>query len=152
MTSPVDPAVGATRTGPSRLVRLTIKPMSTVLNPLVRRVAGRRHVGWAAQVRHRGRRSGRAYVTPAGARVHDDAVWIPLTFGTRSDWCRNVVAAGGCTVRWKGTDYVATRPLIIATGTAMSAAKPAFRAPERAFMRVFGITQFVRLDCRTSAA
>jgi hypothetical protein len=120
--------------------------MSKVLNPLVKRMAGRRHVGWAAQIHHQGRRSGRAYVTSAGARVHDGAIWIPLTFGTKSDWCRNVRVAGQCVVRWKGTDYRGRHPVVLETAAAMSVAKKAFKPPERAFMRVYGIKHFVRLD------
>jgi hypothetical protein len=135
-------------TGPSMLVRLTIKPMSKVLNPLVKKVAGRRHLAWAAQIHHEGRRSGRAYVTTAGARVHDGVIWIPLTFGTGSDWCRNVLAARECGVRWKAADYTGANPVVLETRAAMASAKKAFRLPERGFMRVFGIKHFVRLDVR----
>jgi hypothetical protein len=49
---------------PSPLVRRVMSPLTRVLNPLISRVAGRRHMGMAALVYHTGRRSGRAYVTP----------------------------------------------------------------------------------------
>jgi deazaflavin-dependent oxidoreductase (nitroreductase family) len=133
-------------TRPSLLARVGVRPMTRILNPLVRRMAGRRHVGWAAQVRHKGRRSGSAYVTPVGARLNGDVFWIPLTFGTSSDWCRNVRARGSCTIRWKGHDYRAVHPVVIDRAAAMSAARGAFKPPERAFMRVLGITHFLRLD------
>jgi deazaflavin-dependent oxidoreductase (nitroreductase family) len=136
-------------TGPSRVVRLTIKPMSKVLNPLVKKVAGRKYLGMAAQVHHRGRRSGRGYTTTAGARVHDGVIWIPLTFGTGSDWCRNVLAAGECGVRWKATDYTGTDPVVLDRRAAMSAAKKAFKLPERGVMHVMGIKHFIRLDVRS---
>ena len=61
---------------------LGMGPMTRVLNPLIRRIAGRRHMNMAAQIYHRGRRIGRPYVTPARARLHGDTFWIPLTFGT----------------------------------------------------------------------
>ena len=134
--------------GPSMVVRLTIKPMSKVLNPLVNKMAGRKHVGWAAQIHHRGRRSGRAYTTTAGARVRDGAIWIPLTFGTRSDWCRNVLAAGECGVRWKGIDYIGADPVVFDRPNAMSIATKAFKLPERGAMHVMGIKHFIRLDVR----
>ena len=133
-------------TRPSVLARLGLRPMTMVLNPLVRRIAGRRHVGWAARIHHQGRRSGRPYVTPAGARLSGDVFWIPLTFGTSADWCRNVRAAGGCTIRWKGRDFRAVHPVVIDRAAALSAARGVFKPPERAFMRVLGITHFLRLD------
>jgi hypothetical protein len=37
---------------PSRFVRTTIGPMTKVLNPLIRTVAGRRYMGMAALVYH----------------------------------------------------------------------------------------------------
>ncbi len=76
-------------TGPSRAVRMSIRPMTRVFNPVMHRVAGSKHVSMAAQIHHRGRNTGRPFVTPASARLVGDTFWIPLTFGTRSDWVRN---------------------------------------------------------------
>jgi len=50
---------------------------------------GRRHFCMAAQIRHVGKCSGRAYVMPAGARVVSDMALIPRTFGNQSDWSKN---------------------------------------------------------------
>lgn len=130
----------------SRFVRVAMRPMTRVFNPLLRGLAGRKHLRMAAQIHHRGRTSGRLFVTPASARIADGAFWIPLTFGTGSDWCRNVRAAGGCTIRWKGVDYLATRPLVVDRTTALSAARGAFKPQERLMLRVIGIHQFLRLD------
>ena len=71
--------------------------MTRVLNPLIVRLA-LLHFHMAAQLTHTGRRSGRTYVTPVGARRAGDLVLIPLTFGNQSDWSRNVLAAGGLLV------------------------------------------------------
>jgi hypothetical protein len=65
--------------GPSLLVRIVLRPMTKVLNPLM--LAGRPHFGMAAQIRHVGRRSGRPYITPASARLAGEVILIPLTFG-----------------------------------------------------------------------
>jgi len=51
--------------------------------------AGPGTVDRAAQIRHVGKRSGRAYVTPGGARVIGDVALIPRTFGNQSDWSKN---------------------------------------------------------------
>src|SRR6516164_5915507 len=95
---------------PSRLVRVVMGPLTKVLNPAMMTLAGRRHVPMAAQIRHIGRKSGRPYVTPVGARLAGDTFVIPLTFGNQSDWSRNVRAAGGCVIRLDGVDHRASQP------------------------------------------
>lgn len=53
---------------PAPFVRIVVRPMTKVLNPVVGKLAGRRHFAMAAQIHHVGRSSGRPYVTSAGAR------------------------------------------------------------------------------------
>jgi len=130
---------------PSLIVRTTMRPMTKVLNPLMARFAGGRHLPLAAQLRHTGRKSGRAYVTTVGARVHGDVILIPLTFGNQSDWSRNVAAAGGCSIRIEGTDYEATEPEFLDRQQAAPLAKAAFSPVQRAGFRMLGIRQFMRL-------
>lgn len=127
---------------PSRFV---VRPMTKVLNPLIVRFAGRRHFPMAAQIQHVGRRSGKAYVTPATARVHGDVILIALTFGNQSDWSRNVRAAGGCTIRINGRDYHATNPELPNREDAGTSSSPTFSPVERAGFRLLGIRQFMRL-------
>jgi hypothetical protein len=64
---------------PVLFVKLVVRPLTKILNPLIVRLAGRRHFRMAAQIRHVGRRSGRSYVTPAGARLHGEVIMIPPT-------------------------------------------------------------------------
>ena len=131
---------------PSRFVKVVMGPMTKVLNPLVARYAGRPHFGMAAQLTHTGRRSGRTYVTPVGARRAGDSVLIPLTFGNQSDWSRNVLAAGGCSLRLEGVDYHATAPALLSREEAASYVRAAFGRPTRASMRMLGIQQFLRMS------
>jgi deazaflavin-dependent oxidoreductase (nitroreductase family) len=131
---------------PSRFVRIVMKPMTKMFNPVIRRMAGRRHFNMAAKIYHRGRRSGRSYVTPATARLSGDHFWVSLTFGPTSDWCRNVRAAGECTIRWQGQDYHAVRPVVVDRPVALAAAGKAFRRSEKAMMKAIGVNQFLRLD------
>jgi hypothetical protein len=75
--------------------RLTIRFNKSFLNPLMLRMASRRRTYYAA-LRHVGRRSGRTYVTPVVAKLASDhTVVIPLPYGADTDWCRNLLAAGG---------------------------------------------------------
>jgi deazaflavin-dependent oxidoreductase (nitroreductase family) len=130
---------------PSRFVRLAMRPMTRVLNPLMRKVAGRRHVRMAAEVRHVGRTSGRAYVTPAGARIAGDVAVIPLTFGNQSDWSKNVRAAGGCSLRIGGRIFTAIEPEFLDRREAGPLLVAAFGPLERAGFRMLGIRQYLRL-------
>jgi deazaflavin-dependent oxidoreductase (nitroreductase family) len=130
---------------PSRLVAVVMGPLTEVLNPVIRKLAGRRHMRMAAEIRHVGRRSGRPYVTPAGARLTGDTFVIPLTFGNQSDWSRNVRAAGGCTIKLEGTEYRAVQPELADRDQAAPVVRAAFGPVERAMFRMLGIRQYLLL-------
>jgi deazaflavin-dependent oxidoreductase (nitroreductase family) len=130
---------------PSWLVAVVMSPLTKVLNPVMRKLAGRRHMRMAAEIRHVGRRSGRPYVTPAGARLTGDTFVIPLTFGNQSDWSRNVRAAGGCTIRLEGTEYRAVQPELADRDQAAPVVRAAFGPVERAMFRMLGIRQYLLL-------
>ena len=68
---------------PSRFAQAVIRPMTKVLNPLIVKLAGRRHFGMAAQIQHVGRRSGKVYLNPASAHVHGGVLVIALRFGNQ---------------------------------------------------------------------
>jgi deazaflavin-dependent oxidoreductase (nitroreductase family) len=144
----IDPAV--VPVGPSLFVRLVMGPITKILNPLVATLAGRRHFPMAAQIRHVGRRTGKPYVTSVGARVQGAAVLIPLTFGNRSDWTRNVCAAGQCSVRLNGKVYQAVAPQFIDTAHAAPLIRGAFGPVQRLAFRLLGIQQFMQLQLATS--
>ncbi len=52
---------------------------------------------------HKGRRSGRVYRTPVNVFPADGGYVIALTYGPDTDWVKNVLAAGGCELRTRGT-------------------------------------------------
>jgi deazaflavin-dependent oxidoreductase (nitroreductase family) len=130
---------------PSRLVAVVMGPMTKALNPVMMKLAGRRHVRMAAQIHHVGRRSGKQYVTPAGARLTGDTFVIPLTFGNQSDWSRNVRAAGGCSITVNGTCYRAVQPELVDGDQAGPVIREAFGPIERAMFRMLGIRQYLLL-------
>ena len=114
--------------------------LTRLLNPLIMRLAGSPHVPMLAIIQHRGRRSGRLYSTPVGARPTTDGFVLPLTFGEQTDWFRNVRATGGCTIHWMGIKYSVVEPEIITWAAARVAVYPL----ERFFMPLIGIEQFVQ--------
>ena len=131
--------------GPSLIVKIVMRPMTKLLNPLIVKLAGRRHFHMAAQIRHVGRRSGRTYTTPVSARRSGDMVAIALTFGNQSDWSRNVRSAGGGTIRIGGEDYDVTQPRVMSRQEAKPLVQAAFSPTERAGFRMLGIKQVMIL-------
>lgn len=131
--------------GPSVIVRLVIAPLTKLLNPLVGRLAGRRFLPMMARIHHVGRRSGRPYMTPTSAHVVGNIVVIPLSFGNRSDWARNVRAAGQCIVQLRGKRYRAVQPQFIDAADAKQLVRQSFNAIERFGFRLLGVRQFLLL-------
>ena len=81
-----------------------------VTNPLMMTFAGKRLY---AVVTHVGRRSKKQYQTPVLGQPSGADFFIPLPYGVDTDWCLNVLAAGGCRVRWQGQTYSLVSPHIV---------------------------------------
>jgi hypothetical protein len=112
-----------------------------VNNPVTLRVAGKRNRGLAV-LHHTGRRSGREYVVPVLPQRTRQSFFIPLTYGTEVDWCRNVLASGGCAIDHDGVRYDTVAPAIVPTTEAA-------RHLDSRRMKVFGLLgteSFLRLD------
>jgi deazaflavin-dependent oxidoreductase (nitroreductase family) len=131
--------------GPSLIVKIVMRPMTKILNPLIVKLAGRRHFHMAAQIRHVGRRSGRTYTTPVSARRSGDMIVIALTFGNQSDWSRNVRSAGGASIRIEGEDYNVTQPQVMSRQEAKPLVQAAFSPMDRVGFRMLGIKQVMVL-------
>jgi len=97
--------------------------------PIAHALAGRRWFPLWAVVHHRGRRSGTEYATPIAVVPTRDKslILIGLPWGTTTNWARNVVAADGAVVTWKGRDHRTTEPRIVDAVEASALAKPLFR-------------------------
>lgn len=112
-----------------------------VLNPAMLHLAGRKH-WYASVVRHSGRKTGKRYATPVVAEVVDGGFLVPLPYGTRVDWLRNVLAAGRAGITARGETYEVAGPEIIDLAQA-SLQLPTRR--RRVFER-FGVEKFVKLS------
>ena len=78
-------------------------------NPWILRSAGTAQSPFAV-VGHIGRRSGTTYASPVIAISLQDGFAFALTYGPEVDWYRNLLAAGSCTLRWRGKTYVLELP------------------------------------------
>ena len=87
----------------------------TVLNPIVLRIAGPLAV---SVVHHVGRRTGRSYHTPVFAEQTSDGFIVGLIYGANTDWCRNVLAARGAMLVYRGHELRLVSPRVIDAATA----------------------------------
>src|SRR5947209_19998217 len=83
---------------------------------------------------HVGRRSGQPYETVIWVWPTREGFVIALTYGTRVDWYRNMVAAGDGTVFWHRRCYTVGKPELIDAHAAL----PAFPAPFSLIFRTIG--------------
>lgn len=94
-----------------------------------------------ALLEHRGRTSGKLYRTPLMLFRDGDSVLIVLTYGDRTDWLRNLQAAGGGIAIENGNHISLSDPRV-ETGRAAIARLP---LPVRWVLAVLGVDQIVRL-------
>jgi deazaflavin-dependent oxidoreductase (nitroreductase family) len=128
------------------LARSPLLSAARPFNRLVLLLAGTRFLPLYGVISHRGRRSGKVFRTPVVVRPTSDGFVVPMPWGERTDWYRNVRAAGECVIRWKDRDYPVLQPEVI--GDAAVAA-PGFTALERTMMTRLGIRQALRLRLRS---
>ena len=103
--SPADRRAALAPVAPAAIVRVLVRPLTKILNPLMVRLAGRRFFPMA-QIHHVGRRSGKAYVTPTSAHVRGDVLLIGLTFGNQSTGPATCGPPEGAPSSWAGAPTV----------------------------------------------
>ena len=104
-------------------------------------LAGHRWNPMFSVVEHRGRQTGRAYAAPVAARRVDGGFVVSLAFGAQVAWHRNLQAAGGGTVRWRGSSHTVGGPEWLPADLAL----PAFNRIQRAALGAVGVDGYVLL-------
>jgi len=112
-----------------------------ILNPITKLIAGR---FFYSLVFHNGRRSGKAYTTPVVAAKKDGYIFIPLPYGTETDWLLNIQTKRECVVKIKGKHYSSIKPEMVEPSVAL----PAFPSMLQSAFRRAGINQFLRLQIK----
>jgi deazaflavin-dependent oxidoreductase (nitroreductase family) len=117
-----------------------IRLQRAVINPRQMRSAGTPGA-YASVIRHRGRVSGRPYETPVGAVSTGDGFVIGLVYGSRTNWCQNVLASGSATIVHEGQTYQVDQPEIIP----MREVETHFTAGDQRGFRRFAVDQALRV-------
>ncbi|HZY27982.1 MAG TPA: nitroreductase family deazaflavin-dependent oxidoreductase [Jiangellaceae bacterium] len=104
-----------------------------------RRRARRRLPGFGI-VQHRGRRSGRPYRTPINVFRVSGGYVAALTYGTDTDWVKNVLAAGGCELEVRRRRVRLTDPRVVHDET-----RHDMPLGVRRLLAVLGVTDFLYL-------
>ncbi|MCF6470397.1 nitroreductase family deazaflavin-dependent oxidoreductase [Nonomuraea sp. MG754425] len=107
-----------------------------VFNP--RAIAGGK---WPVLI-HVGRVSGATYRTPLDAYPVPGGYLFVLVYGSRSDWARNILAAGQARLRIGGREVELAAPRIVGRDEAFEAMPATAARPPRPLR----ITEFLRMD------
>ena len=84
--------------------------------------AGRSELG---TLEHVGRRSGLRHLTPIHPVSTPDGFQVVVPLGPRSEWARNVLAAGHCRLQLHDTVYDLDEPVLLAAGEMADSGTPA---------------------------
>jgi hypothetical protein len=112
-------------------------------NKVLIHIAGK-NSGHFAILSHMGRKSGKVYKIPIIAEPTERGFIIALTYGKRVDWLDNVMAKGGCSLKWKNREYSLSDPFLIDKEVGLTA----FPAPIRAGLKMMKIEHFLRLTAQ----
>jgi deazaflavin-dependent oxidoreductase (nitroreductase family) len=117
--------------GLAKFNRRVTNPVLGTLAPII--------PGFAIVV-HTGRKSGRTYRTPVNLFRVGDSYVIALTYGPRTDWVRNVLAAGGCDAITQRRQVHLTAPRLV-----HDPERRRMPAPVRQFLGLLRVTDFLEL-------
>jgi deazaflavin-dependent oxidoreductase (nitroreductase family) len=95
-----------------------------------------------AMIEHRGRSTGLTHRTPVWAFRRGGRYVVALTYGSDTDWVKNVVAAGGCRMRRLGRDRELLSPEVVRARSG-SGLVP---APVSLVLRLLRVHEFLVLD------
>jgi deazaflavin-dependent oxidoreductase (nitroreductase family) len=91
-------------------------------------------------VEHTGRRSGHPYRTPVNVFRTPDGYVIALTYGSGTDWVKNVLKAGGCSLLVRGAHVRVGDPRIVTDDERRPAP-----VVVRQMLGLLGVTEFLYL-------
>jgi hypothetical protein len=89
-----------------------LRPVMRVMNPRTARAVERRQSPFGV-LHHVGRRRVSNTTPPVAAARTSDGVLVPLMYGPGTYWCRNILAAGRCTLTFDGEELALAAPEVV---------------------------------------
>jgi deazaflavin-dependent oxidoreductase (nitroreductase family) len=89
---------------------------------------------------HVGRKSGKVYRTPVNVFRAPNGFIIALTYGSQSEWVKNVLAAGACELKTRGKKYQLSAPKVVCDPT-----RRRFPIPVRVVLMIVGADEYMEL-------
>jgi deazaflavin-dependent oxidoreductase (nitroreductase family) len=135
-------AVLAVMAVPILLVRFRRRWMAKFNLAVTNRITGL-FVEWMpgfGMLTHVGRKSGRIYKTPVNIFRRPGGFLIALTYGPKSEWVKNVLAAGGCQLVTRRVGYKLSAPSLVHDPT-----RGRFPLIVRVVLRMMGAEYFFQL-------
>jgi deazaflavin-dependent oxidoreductase (nitroreductase family) len=96
---------------------------------------------YASVIRHRGRKTGAPYETPVQAVRTGDGFVIPLPYGSRSSWLKNLLAGGSATLVNEGEAFRVDRPEVVP----IDSVADHFSSGDQRSLRFFGVDRCLRV-------
>ena len=90
---------------------------------------------------HVGRKSGKVYRTPVNVFRVPNGFIIALTYGSQSEWVKNVLAAGGCELRTCAKKYQLSAPKVVLDPT-----RQRFPLPVRIVLTIVGADEHMEFS------
>lgn len=124
---------------PNKTRMWRMRPLGRYLiNPVARTFAGR--MPGFGLLTYRGRTSGRVYTLPINVFKRGDHYIFVLTYGSESQWVKNVLAAGECQLRVRGREVHLIEPELMVDPDWKLVPRPV-----EMIERIAGVTEFLRL-------
>ena len=90
---------------------------------------------------HVGRKSGKVYRTPINVFRAPNGFIIALTYSSKSEWVKNVIAGGGCELMTLGKNYHLSSPRIV-----HDPSRQRFPIPVRLVLMLVGADEYIELS------
>jgi deazaflavin-dependent oxidoreductase (nitroreductase family) len=116
-----------------------------IINRVTKLFAGKRMF---SIIYHIGRKSGKEYSTPVVAVKNNDYIYVSLSYGTDTDWFRNIQTASSCKVKINGIIYNAYQPEVVNSSEIISVFSPFVRMRAGLYRTLYGrekVRQFLKL-------
>jgi len=94
---------------------------------------------------HVGRKSGKVYRTPINVFRAPNGFIVALTYGSESEWVKNVLAAGSCELKTVGRKYRLVAPRVVRDPT-----RRRFPIPVRLILMLVGADEYIELSKLTT--